>query len=63
MQLRLKYADFDTKKITLVKDQTELLSKIKESTLPVFMLPNYTSMLSLRKLLSDATGGEDFWKG
>ncbi|MEE8814959.1 MAG: MurT ligase domain-containing protein [Lachnospiraceae bacterium] len=63
MQLRLKYADFDTKKITLVKDQTELLSKIKESTLPVFMLPNYTSMFSLRKLLSDATGGEDFWKG
>lgn len=63
MQLRLKYAGFEENRITLEKDQNALLSKIKEESLPVFLLPNYTSMLSLRKLLSDATGGQDFWKG
>ena len=36
---------------------------MRSSTLPCFVLPNYTSMLALRKVLSDATGGSDFWKG
>ena len=63
MQLRLKYAGCREDSITLVKDNTELLGRMKESTRPSFILPNYTSMLALRKVLSDATGGTDFWKG
>ena len=30
--------------------------------LPVFVLPNYTSMLSLRAVVSEATGKKEFWK-
>ena len=63
MQLRLKYAGCEEEKITLVRDYETLLEEMRSSTLPCFVLPNYTSMLALRKVLSDATGGSDFWKG
>lgn len=63
MQLRLKYAGCEEEKITMIKDNEKLLEEMKNSTLPGFVLPNYTSMLALRKVLSDATGGADFWKG
>ena len=63
MQLRLKYADCAEEKIALEKDNEALLAAIRRSTLPVFILPNYTAMLALRKVLSDATGGGAFWEG
>ena len=63
MQLRLKYADFPEEKIVLEKNNEALLAAIRRSTLPVFILPNYTAMLALRKVLSDATGGGAFWEG
>ena len=63
MQLRLKYADFPEEKIVLEKDNEALLASIRRSSLPVFILPNYTAMLALRKVLSDATGGGAFWEG
>lgn len=63
MQLRLKYAGCSEKDVILVKDNRELLQQMKESSRPSFILPNYTSMLALRKVLSDATGAADFWKG
>ena len=62
MQLRLKYAGADPAKITILRGDEKILEMAKASTLPVFILPNYTSMLSLRKVFSDATGGSDFWK-
>ena len=63
MQLRLKYAGIQENKIVLCKENDDLLKVMQESSLPSFILPNYTSMLALRKVLSDATGGSDFWKG
>ena len=63
LQLRLKYAGFEEERITLEKDNAKLLAAIRESDLPVFILPNYTSMLALRKILSDATGAGAFWEG
>ncbi len=36
---------------------------MQESQLPVFVLPNYTSMLELRRVLGGATGKQEFWKG
>ena len=63
MQLRLKYADCAEEKIALEKDNEALLAAIRRSPLPVFILPNYTAMLALRKVLSDATGGGAFWEG
>lgn len=62
MQLRLKYAGADCSKIRLVRKDEEILDYAKRSTLPVFILPNYTSMLSLRKAFSEATGKNEFWK-
>lgn len=63
MQLRLKYADMPEDRIELVRDNKEILEKMRESDLPVFVLPNYTSMLSLRAALSEATGKDGFWEG
>ena len=63
MQLRLKYAGIPESKMVLCKENDGLLKVMQESALPSFILPNYTSMLALRKVLSDATGGSDFWKG
>lgn len=62
MALRLKYADAPTDSIRAVKGNGALLEEIKKSARPVYILPNYTAMLSLRKALSDATGGQEFWK-
>lgn len=63
MQLRLKYAGWREEDVTHCMDNEELLTRMREDGCPCFILPNYTSMLSLRKALSDATGGADFWKG
>ncbi len=63
LQLRLKYAGADEKDITCIKDYKELVETLRASKTPVFILPNYTSMLSLREVLKDATGAQDFWKG
>lgn len=62
MQLRLKYAGADPAKIQLLHNEEEILKMAQVSALPVFILPNYTSMLSLRKVFSEATGGSAFWK-
>lgn len=63
MQLRLKYAGCSEEQITLVKNNEDLLSIMEESRIPTFILPNYTTMLALRRVLSEATGGRDFWQG
>ena len=63
MQLRLKYADAEEERITLCPSEEALLQAMRESTLPVFVLPNYTSMLSLRAALQEAAGGKNFWEG
>ena len=62
LRVRLKYAGIDEKKIAMEKDNESLLSSMRSSTLPVFVMPNYTSMLALRKILSDATGKREFWE-
>ena len=62
LRLRLKYAGVKTNRIHLEKDNAKLLAMMQESSLPVFVMPNYTSMLALRKVLSDATGKKAFWE-
>ena len=62
MQVRLKYADAGEEKITLIEDNEKLLEAMTSHNLPVFILPNYTSMLSLRAVVSAATGKKEFWK-
>lgn len=63
MQLRLKYAGAPEEKIELVRDYNELAEKLGAAGHPAFILPNYTSMLALRAVLSEKTGKGEFWKG
>lgn len=63
LQLRLKYAGADESRIELVGEKETLIGKIRKSELPVYILPNYTSMLSLRDVLSRQAGKAEFWKG
>ena len=62
IRLRLKYAGADESIISLVEDENELLKAMTSHSLPVFALPNYTSMLSLRAVVGAATGKKEFWK-
>ncbi|MBQ2640810.1 MAG: DUF1727 domain-containing protein, partial [Lachnospiraceae bacterium] len=65
MQLRLKYAGIDQDRIRLIpeKEKRRLLARISRGRTPVYILTNYTAMLSLRDLLSRAAGKDAFWKG
>ncbi len=62
MRLRLKYAGAEEERLRIVRDSGELLHLIKESPVPVYILPNYTAMLALRQALSRACGEKDFWE-
>ena len=63
MQLRLKYAGIPEKEITMEKDYARLIGRISRKGRMVFLLPNYTSMLDLRRALVKKTGDGAFWKG
>ena len=63
MQLRLKYAGFCTGGITLEKDLKQLAARLKHSSRPVFILPNYTAMLEMRQQFQTWTDKDAFWKG
>ncbi len=63
LQLRLKYAGIAEAGILLPDDYTDLLQRLKETRLPVFAMPNYTAMLSLRDTVRRASGKNSFWEG
>ena len=62
MKVRLKYADAPEDSIEVIHDEKKLIEAATSHGLPVFMLPNYTSMLSVRATLSSMTGKKDFWE-
>ena len=62
MKVRLKYADAPEDMIEVIHDEKKLIEAATSHGLPVFMLPNYTSMLSCRATLSAMTGKKDFWE-
>ena len=45
-----------------VTDYRVLVNRLKEEDRPAFLLPNYTSMMELRAVLSQETGTKDFWE-
>jgi UDP-N-acetylmuramyl tripeptide synthase len=65
LQLRLKYAGLQEKRTRRVPERElkKLLEAIYKSQVPVFILPNYTTMLPLRDALRRAAGKDSFWKG
>lgn len=59
---RLKKAGVNETIMQIVTDYNELLGLLKQEKRPVFALPNYTAMMELRAVLSQATGTKDFWE-
>jgi lipid II isoglutaminyl synthase (glutamine-hydrolysing) len=65
MAVRLKYAGVYADRISIVKGYTELLDSALEKTAPgssLYILPTYTAMLGIRKVLRKKFGLKEFWK-
>ena len=62
MRLRLKYAGADDAAISVYETVDELADAVAASEKPVIVLPNYTSMLTVRDRLSVLAGGGRFWE-
>ena len=62
MRLRLKYAGAEDETITVYRTTDELAEAVKASPVPVYVFPNYTSMLTVRDKLSTLAGGGKFWE-
>ena len=65
MALRLKYAGIYTDKIRSETDYAALLQSGLEATAvgeSLYILPTYTAMLEIRKLLKNKFGLKEFWK-
>lgn len=60
--LRLKYAGVSPGRMQLVREPKDAVGWIAASEVPVFALPNYTSMLELREAVRERTGAQEFWK-
>ena len=59
---RLKEAGADETRMEKFTDYAKLVEKLEKEPWPVFLLPNYTSMMELRQALSAKTGTKDFWE-
>lgn len=59
---RLKKAGADDSMQEIVTDYNKMLELLKKEQYPIFALPNYTAMMELRQVLSQATGTKDFWE-
>lgn len=53
MQLRLKYADFDTTRFSVEKDYKILITQLQESGEETFLVLSYTCMLEFRDKLAE----------
>ena len=62
MAVRLKYAGFAQENMTVCRDFGELLETCSKQEKPVYLMPNYTAMLSMRELLSKRWGFSDYWE-
>ena len=62
MRLRLKYAGADDAAITVYDTADDLAAAVQAAGKPVVLLPNYTSMLTVRDKLSALAGGGRFWE-
>ena len=65
MAVRLKYAGIFTDKINIIKDYSELINTGLSRTASgqnFYILPTYTAMLEIRKVLKEKFGLKEFWK-
>lgn len=65
MAVRLKYAGISPDRIVLEKDYHQLIQKALEMTQSretCYILPTYTAMLDIRRILKKRFGLKEFWK-
>ena len=62
MALRFYYAGIPLEKIEVCDTYEQLLDKFAEQTAPIYVMPTYTAMLSLRKICSKKFGLKAFWE-
>ena len=62
MALRFYYAGIPAEKIEVCDTYDALLDKFAEQTAPIYVMPTYTAMLSLRKICSKKFGLKAFWE-
>ena len=62
MRLRLKYAGLDDAHIRCAASLDELMQWMQQADRPVYLLPNYTSLLEVRERIAAESGGRKFWE-
>lgn len=62
MALRLKYAGIPQEKLKVFYDYDQLIDAIIDKGMPVYIMPNYTSMLDLREKIAHRFGLKEFWE-
>lgn len=59
---RLLKAGIPEEKITKESDCKELVSTLRKSEMPVFILPTYTGMMAVRSEIVRQCGGKEYWE-
>ena len=62
MKVRLKYAGIPEERIQVFPTPEALTDALAQEELPIFILPTYTAMLDLRKVIVHRCGGTEFWE-
>lgn len=60
---RLEYAGIPREKIAVESSARKLVKAISRSQRPTYILPTYTAMLELRRILAEKTRRGGFWEG
>ena len=62
MRLRLKYAGAREDAVRIIQGDGALIAAAAAGGVPVYILPTYTAMLSIRSELTRLCGGRKFWE-
>ncbi len=62
MRVRIKYAGIPDGRIFVERDYEKLVRQLERQELPVFIMPTYTAMLELRRVVIERCGGAEFWE-
>lgn len=61
LAVRIKYAGFESSRISIERNYEKLVSWAETQEVPVLFMPTYTSMLELREVVIRHCGGDEFW--
>ena len=62
LAVRFKYAGIPTEKIRVIQDYGALVDACLQQDAPVYIMPTYTAMLTLREKISRTYGFKEFWE-